>query len=255
MTLFRSHPQPAFTHTKLGSFGNNCVAVYFSPRLVCRFDLAFSANSTSWRIASEREGWSGCCFAQLSISDLSAGESRIADTGSCPVAGRPRFFRTTGIDFLAIIVLRKSEPVRSANFSPALTQATEAPMAQADSVPTPNHALNPDALAQQSTTPRRIRIKPADRRYFVGGSDARIIMGDDEAALLRLWREKRGEIEPEDLSRNLIVQLGVATEELNRSRPSSCCPGHFPKNLRPRNACRSSNIICGSLRPGVPSFR
>jgi predicted phage-related endonuclease len=37
------------------------------------------------------------------------------------------------------------------------------------------------------------------RRYFIGGSDARIIMGDDEAALLRLWREKRGEIEPENL--------------------------------------------------------
>jgi hypothetical protein len=68
---------------------------------------------------------SGCCFAQVSISNLSARESRIADTGSCPVAGRPRVFRTTGIDFLAIIVLRKSEPVRSANFSPALTQATE----------------------------------------------------------------------------------------------------------------------------------
>jgi predicted phage-related endonuclease len=54
------------------------------------------------------------------------------------------------------------------------------------------------------------------RRYFVGGSDARIIMGNDEAALLRLWREKRGEVEPEDLSGNLIVQLGLATEELNR---------------------------------------
>src|SRR5215471_12285019 len=54
------------------------------------------------------------------------------------------------------------------------------------------------------------------RRYFIGGSDARIVMGDDEAALLRLWREKRGEIEPEDLSRNLVVQLGLATEELNR---------------------------------------
>jgi predicted phage-related endonuclease len=54
------------------------------------------------------------------------------------------------------------------------------------------------------------------RRYFVGGSDARIIMGDDETALLRLWREKRGEIEPEDLSGNLIVQLGLATEDLNR---------------------------------------
>ena len=55
-----------------------------------------------------------------------------------------------------------------------------------------------------------------DRRFFVGGSDSRIIMGNDEAALLRLWREKRGETEPEDLSRNLIVQLGLVTEDLNR---------------------------------------
>src|SRR5215471_6410566 len=55
------------------------------------------------------------------------------------------------------------------------------------------------------------------RRFFVGGSDARIIMGNNEAALVRLWREKRGEAEPEDLSGNLIVQLGTATEELNRS--------------------------------------
>jgi predicted phage-related endonuclease len=54
------------------------------------------------------------------------------------------------------------------------------------------------------------------RRFFIGGSDARIIMGDDEAALMRLWREKRGEIEPQDLSNNLVVQLGRATEELNR---------------------------------------
>jgi predicted phage-related endonuclease len=54
------------------------------------------------------------------------------------------------------------------------------------------------------------------RRYFIGGSDARIIMGDDEGALLRLWREKRGEVEPQDLSGNLIVQLGRVTEELNR---------------------------------------
>jgi predicted phage-related endonuclease len=55
-----------------------------------------------------------------------------------------------------------------------------------------------------------------DRRYFIGGSDARVVMGDDEAALLRLWQEKRGEAEPKDLSGNLIVQLGVVTEELNR---------------------------------------
>ena len=56
----------------------------------------------------------------------------------------------------------------------------------------------------------------ADRRAFIGGSDARIIMGDDETALLRLWREKRGEVEPEDLAANLIVQLGTVTEHLNR---------------------------------------
>ena len=55
-----------------------------------------------------------------------------------------------------------------------------------------------------------------DRRHFIGGSDARIIMGDDEPALIRLWREKRGEIEPPDLSGNLIVQLGTVTEPLNR---------------------------------------
>jgi predicted phage-related endonuclease len=55
------------------------------------------------------------------------------------------------------------------------------------------------------------------RRTFIGGSDARIIMGNGEAALIQLWREKRGEAEPEDLSGNLVVQLGAATEELNRS--------------------------------------
>jgi predicted phage-related endonuclease len=51
-------------------------------------------------------------------------------------------------------------------------------------------------------------VRTADRRTFIGGSDARIVMGNDEVALVRLWREKRGEVEPEDLSGNLIVQLG-----------------------------------------------
>jgi hypothetical protein len=41
-------------------------------------------------------------------------------------------------------------------------------------------------------------------------------MGNDEDALVRLWREKRGEEGPPDYSDNLIVQLGVATEALNR---------------------------------------
>ena len=66
-------------------------------------------------------------------------------------------------------------------------------------------------MAQKTT-----RLALRDRRHFIGGSDARIIMGDDEGSLLRLWREKRGEVEPEDLSGNLIVQLGVVTEPLNR---------------------------------------
>jgi predicted phage-related endonuclease len=59
--------------------------------------------------------------------------------------------------------------------------------------------------------------QPTNRRWFIGGSDARIIMGADQAALERLWREKRGEAEPQDLSGNLVVQLGRATETLNRT--------------------------------------
>src|SRR3974390_821896 len=55
-----------------------------------------------------------------------------------------------------------------------------------------------------------------NRRQFVGGSDARIITGKDEKALLRLWREKRGEVSAPDLSAVLIVQLGLVTEDLNR---------------------------------------
>jgi predicted phage-related endonuclease len=42
-------------------------------------------------------------------------------------------------------------------------------------------------------------------------------MGTNESALLDLWRQKRGEVGPEDLSGNLIVQLGSVTEDLNRT--------------------------------------
>jgi predicted phage-related endonuclease len=69
----------------------------------------------------------------------------------------------------------------------------------------------------RSTTFTQRPFSPSDRRTFVGGSDARVVMGDDEPALLRLWREKRGEAEPEDLTGNLIVQLGLVTENLNRN--------------------------------------
>src|SRR6202521_5042988 len=71
-------------------------------------------------------------------------------------------------------------------------------------------------MSEGSIRLRNLGALPPDRCSFVGGSDARIIMGADEPALLRLWREKRGEAEPEDLSGNLIVQLGTVTEHLNR---------------------------------------
>src|SRR5262249_53073318 len=70
-------------------------------------------------------------------------------------------------------------------------------------------------VAMQDALPKAI-ANARDRRSFVGGSDARIIMGIDQAALLQLWREKRGEAGPKDLSGNLVVQLGRVTEELNR---------------------------------------
>ena|SRR6516164_4163248 len=135
-----------------------------------------------------------------------------------------------------------------------------------------------------SSDPKRSALI-ANRQTFIGGSDARTIMGDDEAALVRLWREKRGETEPQDLSGNLVVQLGVATEDLNRHwyetntgqvltdiqrqirhpvirwmaatptagsklpgrslRPSSCCPGRSRRKWRPRNTCRNCSTTCG----------
>jgi predicted phage-related endonuclease len=72
-----------------------------------------------------------------------------------------------------------------------------------------------------------------NRSSFIGGSDARIIMGDDEAALLRLWREKRGEADPEDLSGVLVVQLGTVTEDLNR-RWYERNTGHSIKDVQRR---------------------
>src|SRR3954453_22135039 len=74
----------------------------------------------------------------------------------------------------------------------------------------------PETVEDVMSIPAALDQNSLDRRAFIGGSDARIIMGDDERALLRLWRGKRGEVEPEDLSGNLIVQLGTVTEPLNR---------------------------------------
>src|SRR5689334_4897744 len=74
----------------------------------------------------------------------------------------------------------------------------------------------PDSGKKMKAERKLPEVNRPGRRYFVGGSDARIIMGDNEEALVRLWREKRGEVEPLDLSGNLLVQLGAVTEDLNR---------------------------------------
>ena len=65
-------------------------------------------------------------------------------------------------------------------------------------------------------------------------------MGDDEAALLRLWQEKRGEVEPEDLSGNLIVQLGLATEPLNRLWYERNTGQALTRGPKPRAASRTA---------------
>ncbi len=52
-------------------------------------------------------------------------------------------------------------------------------------------------MAQKQTR----QFTEISRRAFIGGSDTRIIMANDEAALIRLWAEKRGEAESEDFVR------------------------------------------------------
>ena len=111
-----------------------------------------------------------------------------------------------------------------------------------------------------SVLPSSVSSIRSNRRTFIGGSDARIIMGDDEAALLRLWREKRGEIEPEDLSGNLIVQLGLVTEPLNRTRntgpecPTQCAQclfAFFGYMKLPEAHARPSSILVDEFDPGA----
>ena len=78
-------------------------------------------------------------------------------------------------------------------------------MAQADSVPSASRQLITGESANQSTNLPAVnlpavRVEPPDRRYFSGGSDARVIIGTDEAPLLWLCREKRGGVEPDRLN-------------------------------------------------------
>jgi hypothetical protein len=81
-----------------------------------------------------------------------------------------------------------------------------------------------------------------ERRYFIDGSDARIIMGGEEAGLLRLWRERREEVEREDLSGNLIAPLAVATRNLNQRRYEAMAGG-VPLGWYIAAVCYATTVI------------
>jgi hypothetical protein len=53
-------------HPRAGGFSRFAV-VYFSPRLLCRFDLVVRAISIRLRMASDRDGLSLCCLAWFKI--------------------------------------------------------------------------------------------------------------------------------------------------------------------------------------------
>lgn len=62
-------------------------------------------------------------------------------------------------------------------------------------------------MMQLGLTPEQI----AERRLGIGGSDVKRMLDDP----VGLWKEKLGLVEPEDLSGNLAVQMGSATEAFN----------------------------------------
>jgi hypothetical protein len=68
------------------------------------------------------------------------------------------------------------------------------------------------AISGLGLSPDQVRT----RNLGVGGSDANTILSGDAARVRRLWLEKRGEVEPPDLSNNLPVALGSWTESFNR---------------------------------------
>src|SRR6202011_2107250 len=88
-----------------------------------------------------------------------------------------------------------------------------------------------------------------DRTNFIGGADARGIMGNDEKAVAQLWREKRGGGGAPDLSGVLIVQLGLVTEDLNR-RWYELNSGHQIGNVQ-RHAVHRTIPWMGSTLHGL----
>ena len=69
----------------------------------------------------------------------------------------------------------------------------------------------PDFVASHRLTPERL----AERRSTLRGSCINILAGGDYKRIDRLFKEKTGELEPEDLSGKWPIQFGQCTEILN----------------------------------------
>jgi hypothetical protein len=98
-------------------------------------------------------------------------------------------------------------------------------MAQADSVPSSTRQLITGGRASQSTNLRAVnlpaalklpavRVKPVDRRYFIGGSDVPVIADNDEALFPWIWRERRGHVDLEGLSNRRWYAASTGQERL-----------------------------------------
>jgi hypothetical protein len=134
-------------------------------------------------------------------------------------------------------------------------------MAQADSVPSSTRQLITGESANQSTSLRAIKppaalklpvvsVQPVDRYYLIGGSDARVIVGANDAPLLWFWRERRSDAHLEDLSncRWYAASTGhepwARTSGLCLSRPLASCWG----------GCSGTFSSCFGSGRGISSY-
>lgn len=93
----------------------------------------------------------------------------------------------------------------------------------------------------------------AARRGFIGGSDANILMSGDDTKIMRLWQEKRGEAESEDLSDVLQVQLGSWTEAFNRQWYTRQT-GHHVEEANRVVRCATHQFRSASLDGYIPAL-
>ena len=103
-------------------------------------------------------------------------------------------------------------------------------MVEADSVPSSTRRLITGESANQSTNLRAIGLKPIDRRHFIGGSDARVIMGIDEAPLLP------HDVKLEDLSNHRWYEANTGQGPMGSTNGAPFYPtAAFFVRLLPRN--------------------